>query len=81
MERVSIDFGGGRLVVKDENGQAIRVARATVFLVEGNDYPVALLEAEGTQVEVPVSSLDVERTLAVVADRETMDEAARRRRK
>lgn len=82
MERVSITFGDGKLTVKDEKGADVRTARATVYLVEGNDAPVALLEADGARWEVNVDSFELSSgAAAVVADRETMDEASPRRKR
>jgi len=75
MERVSIRFDNGVLTVKDERGKPVATSRATVYLVTGNEYPVALLNVEGTQAEFAVSSLDVASALPVVAaDAEVLEE-------
>jgi hypothetical protein len=76
MERISIKFGGGRLVIKDERGARVDATRATVFLVEGNDIPVALLDVEGTKKEVGVTAFEMTGAVPVLADHETFDEVA-----
>lgn len=58
MDRVSIRFVGGKLEVRS-GSKKVDVSRATVFLVAGNDFPVVLLEVDGTKVEFAVSSLDI----------------------
>lgn len=58
MDRVSIRLVGGRLEVRS-GAKKLDVSRATVFFVAGNDYPVVLLDIEGTKVEFAVSSLDI----------------------
>jgi hypothetical protein len=78
MERVSIRFGGGMLVVT-EGGKPLGVKRATVYLVEGNDCPVALMELEGTSVEVNVAEFELTDGVPVVADPEIIDSARGRK--
>lgn len=65
MERVSITFGGGVLVVKDEQERQVDVTRATVHLVAGNRSPVAVLEVGSARHEVPVSALEVVSAVAI----------------
>ena len=77
MERVSITFGGGVLVVKDESGEQIACDRATVHLVRGNRSAVAQIETDGRRVELPVASLEIASPVAVYVNAE---ERPRRRR-
>lgn len=81
MERVSIRFSGGKLAVQDETGKQIVTNRVTVYLVNGNDYPVALLDVDGTQAQVAVSALEVPSALPVVAagDDEILTEGLKRK--
>ncbi len=68
MDKVSIRFQDGKLTVLDENGVAITTSRATVYLVAGNRYPVALLVVKGENVEYHVTSLDVPGAAGVIGE-------------
>jgi hypothetical protein len=81
MEKVSIRFEKGVLQVLDEGGCTVETTRVTVYLVHGNSFPVALLEARGGKHEVEVSSLDVTGAAPVLATHEIVTEGMPRRKK
>lgn len=74
MKSVAIRFIGGQLDVKDERGRAVDTARVILYLVRGNDCPVALIQASGIEWSAPVRSLEVDEADAVVATSELLDE-------
>jgi hypothetical protein len=76
MEKVSIRFENGVLDVRDETGARIATPRVTVYLVTGNDVPVALLDVDGLKREVHVTSFMVPAAAPVMAPTETVTEGA-----
>lgn len=58
MNMVSIQFKGGKVTVADESGTEVAAERAVIYLVTGNERPVAgVTLVDGTHLELPVSEL------------------------
>lgn len=65
MRQVAIAFKGGQITVSDEDEHEVEAERAVIFLVRGNDRPVASFTlADGTALELPVSELSFEKAMA-----------------
>lgn len=65
MQQVAISFKGGQVTVSDEDGNEVEAERAIVYLVRGNDRPVAgITLIDGTALELPVSELSFEKGAA-----------------
>jgi hypothetical protein len=73
---VTIRFADGKLDVREagRGGKALAVKRATVYLVEGNDAPVALIEVADARHEARVVSFDVPSVDGVLADPDVVEE-------